>query len=129
MKEGREAASDKYGALCWVGPWGGEEGDIETADAHADAASELVEQLRQPVITWEFHFAHILQALFAGRLADAGQLIENLRAAAKAAGIPRPAAEASTASGLFVLRYEQGRLTEIPEEVERAARASGAPAD
>jgi len=116
-----------YLAHRWRWACGVEAGDIVTADAHLEAGHQLVEQLHQPVMSWEIHFGLIIQALLAGRLEDAEPLIEQVRGAARVAGVPRRAAEGSAASVLFMLRYEQGRLPEIAEEIERVAHATALP--
>src|SRR5207248_2301373 len=74
-----------------------EASDTGTAEIELELGAAVVEQLRQPVVSWEIIYGHIVQSLLAGRLAEAEGLIERAQEAARAAGVPRRAAEAGTA--------------------------------
>jgi hypothetical protein len=108
---------------CWTAMWGsmnaGVRGDGEAFRTRLTQAAELAGVLGQPFYSWLVGFVQSTAACIAGRLAEAeAKAVETLELA-RAGGIP----DASQIYGtnLFWIRYEQGRLEEMAELVQRAA--------
>jgi DNA-binding CsgD family transcriptional regulator len=95
-------------------------GHVQAADAAIDAAARLAAELRQPLYLWYAAMFHALRALMQGRFADA----EDLANAAYAAGqrVQPRIAEIYYVAQLFVLRREQGRLSELEAIVQNIMR-------
>jgi tetratricopeptide (TPR) repeat protein len=93
--------------------------DLSSAYADLDAMAALAEELRQPAQRWLVAVYRALLALLEGRLEEAEQLIIETRSLGERA----QDWDATVVYGLqlYLLRREQGRVSEIKELVRRAA--------
>ena len=87
-----------------------ETGDIEGADAAIAAARAAA---RSPIANWAVLEWGAIQALLAGRLADAEELAVRSAETARAAAFPASIVEFSSIALLWCLRVAQGRIAEL----------------
>ncbi len=97
-----------------------ESGDVAEA-ARCLAANEcLTAELRQPELGWFAALNRVALALLAGRLDEAERLVHDAREIGTATGQPDSAL--LTFWQLALVRFEQGRLDEIIDEIVRQVR-------
>lgn len=103
----------------------GERGLDHEGDRELEAYAALAASLRQPVYLW------YAQAMRAGRALRRGDFIGGERqariAAAAAVEIDMPIARPAYVASLFWPCLEQGRLRELADDIEGAARQCGCP--
>ncbi|HEX2415483.1 MAG TPA: BTAD domain-containing putative transcriptional regulator [Thermoleophilaceae bacterium] len=97
-----------------------ESGDVRAARAECESKARLADELRQPAQLWDVAVCRATLALFEGRLGEAETAIGE----AITLGRRVQTANARMAFDLqtYALRREQGRLGEVVDIVERAAR-------
>ena len=100
-------------------------GEVAAAKASHARLEALARELHQPLyshaaLAWRGEWAHL-----AGRLEEAERIHRESLRIAEAAGAPE--ARGFFLTQLFAVRRDQGRLAELLEPIERAARASPAP--
>jgi hypothetical protein len=93
-------------------------GDIGTARASLDAADMLAEDLKQVIHRWYVASYRTIAALFEGRLDEAEPMIARTRELGRRAQHLDP--EVAYRLQLFMLRLEQGRVTEVEGLIRRA---------
>ena len=104
----------------WIAMWRGCQhqamGQRAASDAAFDVSSRLARALGQPLCTWTVHYMLSTQSRIAGDLEHAEQLAR--RGLEEAAGI----ADAGHIYGanVFWIRYDQGRVGEMVEALQRA---------
>ena len=92
--------------------------DADVLRAELDAGARLASELRQPALLW-FHVQWLaVLALNEGRLADAETLLQEVQRMGDRA-LPWDA-DYAVRIGTFLLRREQGRLSEVVKDVRRA---------
>jgi tetratricopeptide (TPR) repeat protein len=97
-------------------------GHLDAAHADLDAAEQLVTDLHQPFYLWRVAIRRAGQAMLAGRLSEAEDMI--LSASGKREGaVPAGYAMSVEALQLFALRYDQGDLGELEETSARRIEA------
>jgi tetratricopeptide (TPR) repeat protein len=97
-----------------------EQGDFVTADDCVAACGQLSDDLGQPVLRWYASALRSTRALIAGRIVEAGEMAEEAFAIGRVA---RPKdALLFYLFQLFGVRFEQGRLGEIEEQIDEGAR-------
>jgi DNA-binding SARP family transcriptional activator len=101
-----------------------ESGDVRAARAECESKACLADELRQPAQLWDVAVCRATLALFEGRLGEAETAIGE----AITLGRRVQTANARMAFDLqtYALRREQGRLGEVIDIVERAARDDAA---
>ena len=93
-------------------------GDRAGVDVELDVLAGLVEELRQPAQRWHIGTVRTMFALMEGRFDEAEGLIEE--SAKLGRRVERWNAEVTQRLALFVLRREQGRLTELATTISRS---------
>jgi class 3 adenylate cyclase len=96
-----------------------EAGDFTTADRRLATIDRIAADLRQPVSLGYARLRQSLRAAVDGRLADSEQLAEEAYEYTRASG--QPDARAFWVGQLFNIRFHQGRLDEIAEELAATA--------
>jgi class 3 adenylate cyclase/tetratricopeptide (TPR) repeat protein len=97
-----------------------ESGDMAEADRCLDGAQRLSSELGQPTLQWLVGVVVTARRILAGNLEDGERRAHDLFALGRASG--QRDAHTFLAAHLFVIRYDQGRLSEIEERVaERVA--------
>jgi hypothetical protein len=102
-----------YRAACLL-----EDGNAAGADAELAACDRLEQSLRQPVQRWLREFSHGEVAGFRGQLTEAESRSEEALRIGRALG--RQEGAAIYLASIYLLRREQGRLTELEALVEQA---------
>ena len=95
-----------------------ERGDVAGADREFAIQDRLAGELQQPAQLWYRAAIQAMRALFDGNLEEAERLVH--RAHDVGASAQGTDAEVSFRVQLFVLRREQGRLTEIEDLIRRS---------
>ncbi len=90
-----------------------EAGDIEAADGAMATADRLIEELRQPFMTWEVVMRRAGRELLAGRLGDVEKYVQSAYELGVELAVPQSLMTAVYGSQLLMLRFEQGRLDEL----------------
>ncbi len=94
-------------------------GDLPAADAAIAMLARLAEELAQPFFRWRATLMRTMRALMEGRFVDAEQLAQQMLTVGRQ--IQDPTADTFYALHLFVLRRDQGLLTEL-HSIEATAR-------
>src|SRR5207244_3224345 len=94
-----------------------ESGDVKTFHARVDVVNELGRQIGQPAMQWLALIARSLEEQLAGRLDRA----EQLAAKALEIGVNNGEPDAFTYYGgsLVAIRFDQGRLGELVDQIEQ----------
>jgi tetratricopeptide (TPR) repeat protein len=100
-----------------------ESADVAEAARCLEANERLTTELRQPDLCWFVALHRVALALLAGRLQEAERLVHDAQDIGRSAGQPDSAF--LTFWQLALIRFEEGRLDEILDEVVRQVR--GAP--
>ena len=96
-----------------------EAGEIAAAAAARDEKARLGAEMRQPAQLWNVATTRAMTALFEGRLADAEQAADEARTLGP--GVHPDLARQAHGLQLYALRREQGRLSEVVDDVRHAA--------
>jgi class 3 adenylate cyclase len=99
-------------------------GDVDGADAAADATDRLARELRQPLFAFHALRIRTARALLAGRIAEGEHLAAAMREKGPEAKIPRPILDAMFAGFQFLAREQQGRLAELEPELSRLTQVA-----
>ena len=98
-----------------------EAGEFETADRRLATIDEIAAALHQPLTLGYARLRQSIRAAIDGRLDDSERLAEEAYECARASG--QPDATAFWIGQLFNIRFHQGRLDEITDELAAAADA------
>jgi class 3 adenylate cyclase len=98
-----------------------EAGDFATADRHLAIIDHIAADLRQPLSLGYARLRQALRAALDGRLDESERLADEAYEYARASG--QPDARAFWVGQRFYLRYQQGRLGEVTEDLAEAANA------
>ena len=98
-----------------------EAAEFETADRRLATIDEIAAALHQPLTLGYARLRQSMRAAIDGRLDDSERLAEEAYECARASG--QPDATAFWIGQLFNIRFHQGRLAEITDELAAAADA------
>jgi DNA-binding CsgD family transcriptional regulator len=119
----RELACRSHLWLCWDHLE--RAGDIDDADAELATAAGLAEELRLPFFLWWTRVIRAMRAILAGRFAEGERIAEEARRIGER--MDSEPVRFGYLWQMFALRREQGRLTELEEELIIAAQHSQRP--
>jgi len=86
-------------------------GDLSAADEWRRRFDRLAHELRQPLLQWAAAWISVPGEILAGRLSEAERLASEALRIGRDSG--QPDAQSIYVSGLFSVRFEQGRLGEL----------------
>jgi tetratricopeptide (TPR) repeat protein len=92
-----------------------EAGNFEEADRHLEAAERLAAELGQPTLRWFVGHSRVIRTLLAGDLVEGERLIRANFELGQATG--QTDAHVFFAAHLAQLRFEQGRIGELEEQI------------